>query len=265
MLYRLFFLWIAIISSILVNGEINENSYRSFEQFALSKGVSEARKDALLILFDRFLNQLTSDEHPFLIAVGGAPGSGKTTYREHFLQIPNTYVHDMDEVMRCLPGYAIYENEFGHREAYRQWLSCAKEMTQLLTEFALQSNYSIVYDRTLCSEDAYNNLSNAKQRGYYVHLVGLYVDKNTAIERIKRRESKNKKGMIWLGSDTLNQYRKRFSQLWGGYLSFVDEACLYSTQNDQLELVYSLKEGVVNPVVYRQFLEESAQEPVFKH
>ena len=228
-------------------------SYADFVRF--SEGRQGHRENELVLksLYEHFLDHLFPSEQPFVVAIGGSPGAGKTTFRKQFLKMDNVHLHDMDEVMVRLPGYQEDVTAIGAKKAFEKWWPTARETAQTLVLYAIESGYSILYDRTCGAEGSYFDLLHAKKRGYHIHLIGLYVDKNVAKERILRRESEEGRVMT---ETILNEYRARFSALWPYYLGLVDEVTLYQTNLETPMLIFSSKEGVQDVQTYQLFLEE---------
>lgn len=228
-------------------------SYADFLQFVEIKQGHKDNEAVLKILYDEFLDGLTPCRQPNLIAVGGSPGSGKTTFRKTFLNMKNVHLHDMDEVMVRLPGYKVDLQAIGAKRAFETWWPKAREISQLLVQFAMESDFSIIYDRTCGAEGSYFDLKQAKERGYAIRLIGLYVDKAVAKERILKREKEE--GRV-ITEAILDEYRARFSALWPYYLELVDEAALYQTNLETPRLIFSSNEGIQDEEAYRAFLLE---------
>jgi predicted ABC-type ATPase len=221
-------------------------------RFSEERGHQE-HEEALKVLYENFLDSLSPVEQPLLIAIGGSPGAGKTTFRKACLKTENVHLHDMDEVMVRLPGYQEDLKVMGAKQAFEKWWPTAREMAQTLVLYAIQSKYSIIYDRTCGAEGSYFDLLHAKSLGYHIRLIGLYVDKDVAKGRTLKREQEEGRCIT---EAILNEYRARFSALWPYYLALIDEVSLYQTNEETPALIFSSKEGVQDLQTYQLFLEE---------
>ncbi len=229
-----------------------EASYADFLQFAEKKQVQE-NEPVLKILYSEFLDNLSPSDQPFLTAIGGSPGAGKTTFRKQMLKLENVHLHDMDEVMIRLPCYQKDYVVLGAKKAFENWWPSARELAQLLVQYAMQSKYNIIYDRTCGAEGSYDDLLMAKKQGYRIHLIGLYVDKGVAKYRALKREQEEGRSMP---EEILIEYRSRFSALWPYYLDIVDEASLYETSTEEPILIFSSKKGLFDLETYQEFLQD---------
>lgn len=201
-----------------------------------------------------FFNNLTPEEHPILLAIGGGPCSGKTTWRRKMQAgLKNYFLHDMDEVMVQLPGYKEDFCILGGKAAFEKWWPHARELSEEWVRLAIKSHYSILYDRTCGAESSYKDLFQAKSQGYTVRLIGLTVDRSVGLARAVAREQEE--GRV-ITEEIIDEYRFRFSALWPSYLAFVDEASLYDTTDDPPKLIFSSKDGVIEPILYKRFLAE---------
>jgi predicted ABC-type ATPase len=224
-------------------------SYEDFKCFFQGKAEDEL---VWQMLYEQFFTGISPSSKPTLIAIGGGPGSGKTLFRRS-LNLTNVHVHDLDEVMIRLPGYQADLQTLGAKQAFENWWPTAQKMAQILVQYAIESGYSIVYDRTCGSEGSYSDLVRAKKRSYQIRLIGLYVDRETALERILKREQSEGRSVT---EAILNEYRARFSALWPHYLKLVDEAILYDTNSSAPQLIFSSNDGVKDAATYQAFLTE---------
>ncbi len=241
-----------LLLALLIGNIPMQASYHDFLQFAVSKQ-GHQNEDVLKMLYEQFFSSLSPTNKPILIALGGSPGSGKTTFRKTCLDTKNFHIHDMDEVMVLLPGYQKDQKTLGSKKAFENWWPCAREMAELLVQYAIQSRYCIIYDRTCGAEGSYFDLFHAKEQGYRISLIGFYVDQNIAKTRIFKREQEEGRAMTEM---ILMEYRSRFSALWPYYLQFVDEAILYQTDLETPHLLFSSKDGVQDDHEYQMFLDD---------
>lgn len=116
-------------------------SCADFVRFAEVRQGHKENASILATLYDHFLGHLSPSDYPFLIAIGGSPGAGKTTFRKQFLKMENVHVHDMDEVMICLPGYQKDVSTIGAKKAFENWWVVAQKIAQILVLYAMESRY----------------------------------------------------------------------------------------------------------------------------
>jgi predicted ABC-type ATPase len=227
--------------------------HASYEDFLRFADAEQANDHILKILYEEFFAHLSPSRQPELIAIGGSPGSGKTAFRKAFIKLDNAHLHDMVEVMVLLPGYQDDLKKIGATKTFEKWWPTARELAQILFQYAIESRYSIIYDRTCGSEGSYEDLLLVRERGYLIHLIGLYVDKDIARERILKREREEGRAMT---EEICVEYRSRFSALWPYYLKLVDDATLYETNYEKPSLVYSSRDDSKKSPIYQAFLDE---------
>ncbi len=223
-----------------------------FLQFAESRREVEIDGSTIELLYEEFLGNLSPSDQPQLFAIGGSPGAGKTTLRRQ-LKMENVHLHDMDELLIRLPGYQEDLQASGAKKAFEKWWPTAQKIARTLVLYAIESGYSIIYDRTCGTEGSYFDLRLAKARGYHIHLTGLTVDREVAKERILKREREEGRAVT---EEILDEYRARFSALWPYYLELVDEIALYQTNPEIPRLIFSSTEGVLDEQSYQEFLRD---------
>lgn len=242
-------LYLLLLGSI----PIQASRYEDFLRFAETRQEYNGDESTLKMLYEQFLDGLTPDNQPYLIALGGSSGSGKTTFRKKFLKMENVHLHDMDEVMIRLPGYQEDLPTIGAKKAFEKWWPTARKTAQLLVQYAIESGYSIIYDRTCGAEGSYFDLAFAKQKGYHLQMIGMYTDNAVAKMRILKREQEE--GRV-ITEAIFVEYRARFSALWPYYLNLVDEASLFQTNLETPLLIFSSQDGIQDTQTYQAFLQE---------
>lgn len=243
---------LSLVFILILSMNLNA-SYSDFLKFAVEEKRYQNKEVDLEPIYEKFLGGLSPWKNPFLIAVGGSSGAGKTTYRKTFLKIENVHIQDMDEVMIALPCYQKDLKKLGAKEAFEKWWPTAQKISQLLVQYAIRSNFSIIYDRTCGTEGSYFDLREAKEKGYYVRLIGFYIDESIARNRIKERELKENRAVT---EQILKEYRARFSALWPYYLNIADEISLNLMDSKTPKIIFSSKKGVLNQNLYEDFLKE---------
>ncbi len=177
-------------------------------------------------LHKEFLEGLQPALMPKMIALGGAPGSGKTTFRKKNLNLgpkENYHVHDLDEVLIRIPAYKITLKNEGPKFAFESWWLSAHRVVNIMSDYAIENGFNIIYDRTCACASSLGTLRKAKEKGYKITLYGFYIEEKNALHRIKIRAQKENRMVS--GNITRVSLRK-FSTLWPQYLKVVNEAHL---------------------------------------
>ncbi len=242
-------------SSLAGTKKVTCNDFMEFVVAKQGVGYATENQALLKMLYDEFLAGIEPQATPVLFVVGGSSGAGKTTYRK-YLDVTGQHVHDPDLVMSKLLEYKRDEKVLGKKTAFDKWAPFTRCIAQLLVRFAIQSKFHVIYDRASGREGSYGDLQLAKQQGYKINLIGLYVKLDVARQRILIRESQGGHG---IPDKILIENRARFSAIWPYYLKFVDEATLYDTTSGDLKLICSFKQGqelnVVDAALYQKFLQ----------
>jgi predicted ABC-type ATPase len=243
-------IWVVICLLLLpIFGNANEEGFLQYIKVENAE-LQQVYRD----LYAEFLKDLTPQKNPLLFAIGGSPGAGKTTWRQHmYSEMTNVHLHDMDEVLIRLPGYQKNLVLGEPKLAFEKWWPTAKEISVKLVQYAIESKYSIIYDRTCSTEGSYFHFIQAKKQGYHISLIGLCLDADLAYERVAEREKRTKRVMP---QEILDECRARFSALWPYYLLLADEIALYESNEREFRLIFSSNDGPSDPIRYESFLNE---------
>lgn len=238
--------------SIVSEGKTTLSNFLKFVENERGLNFVEEQRVILKMLYDDFLAGLETKEKPLMLAMSGPAGAGKTTYRKNNLSQSEWHIHDLDEVMAKLPQYKIDVKDIGPKLAFEKWLLFARNMSQLLLKFAIKSKMNVIYDRTCGHISSFDDLTFAKQQGYYIKLIGLFIKFDTARQRVLNRELQGGHGMP---ENILIESCEAFSALWPYYLAIVDEAFLYDASQNPFTLIFSSKTNDGNSDLYKEFLQ----------
>lgn len=242
-------IWTVICLLLPIFCKANEEKFLQYIKVENSE-MQQIYKD----LYAVFLKDLIPQKNPILFAIGGSPGSGKTTWRQHmYSQMVNVHLHDMDEVLIRLPGYQKDLALGEPKQTFEKWWPTAREISEKLVQYAIESKYSIIYDRTCGAEGSYFHFIQAKKQGYRISLTGICVDAEVAYVRVAEREKLTKRAMP---RAIVDEYRARFSALWPYYLLLADEVALYESNEKGFRLIFSSNQGPSDPIRYKSFLDE---------
>lgn len=179
---------------------IDEKSIKKLEQCISMQQPTKSRyRDAgtrtytpeRLLLHETIISKLFNNVHctkrdkPVAIIIGGAPGSGKTTFVKKNL---GTFINE--EVMQLSPD-EIKE----YLPEYKGWnaSSVQEESSDILnltidTLFKLKCNYDIIYDGTMNNLNKYKSLvDNLKEKGYDIFILYFILPKEEAKARALKR------------------------------------------------------------------------------
>jgi predicted ABC-type ATPase len=128
-------------------------------------------------------------EFPRLIHLCGIPGSGKTTYANHFvLNNPEYSMVQFDEVMEKLSGYRNAKNRCGLSQAFFEWELPARAIGYHLFQALVEGSRSIIFDHSASSILHLELIDSVKKRGYRVEMHYLVCPPEIALKRVQERE-----------------------------------------------------------------------------
>ena len=154
---------------------------------------TEERKKLHKEIIDKLVgNALCTDQiEPIAIIMGGAPGSGKSTFLKNnapYLQSDKIWKVDADEVRSMLPEYRGWNAPATHEEA-------KDVVNMLLDRYDTPCKHDLLYDGTMSNVKKYRPLiKRLKKLGYKVFLVFMNIPKEDSIKRaLKRYQDNNAK------------------------------------------------------------------------
>jgi ppGpp synthetase/RelA/SpoT-type nucleotidyltranferase/predicted ABC-type ATPase len=154
---------------------------------------TEKRKELHKEIIDKLVGSaLCTDQiEPIAIIMGGAPGSGKSTFLKNnapYLQTDKIWKVDADEVRSMLPEYKGWNAPVTHEEA-------KDVVNMLLDRYDTPCKHDLLYDGTMSNVKKYRPLiKRLKKLGYKVFLVFMEIPKEDSIKRaLKRYQDNNAK------------------------------------------------------------------------
>ena len=147
-----------------------------------------------LKLHQRIIDEITdsavciSQGEPIAIIMGGAPGSGKSTFLKEnapYMQSDKIWKIDADEVRSKLPEYKGWNSPVTHEETQ-------DIVKQLLDDYDQPCKHDLLYDGTMTNVKKYNPvIKRLKALGYKTFLVFMDIPKEKSIERALKRYKDN--------------------------------------------------------------------------
>lgn len=125
---------------------------------------------------------------------------------------------------------------------------------------ACEEGLDILFDRTLANpDDARRIVDFARQRGYWVVLIGVTVDVGEAIHRA---EARGRDTGRFVPEGAIRDSHRGFSKSFPEIVDFVDEAYLYDTGRGDDHVIAQKREGgafeILDQVAYDSFIEKGA-------
>jgi len=134
--------------------------------------------------------------HPIAVLMGGAPGSGKSTYikkNAKYLESDKIWKVDADAVREYLPEYEGWNSSSTHQES-------RDIVNELISTFDKPCKHDLLYDGTMSNSKKYIPLiKKLKRIGYLVFIIYMDVPKEISIERAMNRYRNNSGGKIKYG------------------------------------------------------------------
>jgi len=154
------------------------------------------------MLHQQIINKLTSkavcteQDQPIAVIMGGAPGSGKSTFLRSnapYMQSDMIWKVDADEVRSFLPEYKGWNSSSTHEEA-------RDIVTELLDTFDQPCKHDLLYDGTMSNVKKYQPIiKRLKNLGYQTFLVFMDIPKEQSIERALKRYRDDNSGTAEFG------------------------------------------------------------------
>jgi len=174
---------------------------------------------------------------PTLIIFAGANGSGKTTAAERYLKEPNALFTDFintDEIARGLSPF--------HPEAAR--VSAGKIFFERFEEFISQKK-SFAFETTLAGATHARFIRQAKDAGYTVHMIYLYLDDPLLnVSRVKIRVKQG--GHNVPEEDIKRLYKRSLYNLMNTYWDLCDTIQIYNAGYENKLIAHKVEWGGVS-------------------
>lgn len=153
-------------------------------------------------LHNKIIKELTGDAvcikqgQPIAVLMGGAPGSGKSTFLNNHAKYLNSefiWKVDADLVREFLPEYKGWNSASTHQET--------RDITnELIDSFDKPCKHDLLYDGTMSNSLKYIPLvRKLKQMGYLVFIIYMDIPKEVSIERAMGRYVNNTGGKTKYG------------------------------------------------------------------
>ncbi len=181
-----------------------------------------------------------------LYIVGGANGSGKTTFAIEFCKQKNLPFVNADEIAKLLNPEQIDHVK----------LTAGKQFFSLVDEY-FEQDVSFVIESTLSGKYLVKLINRAKLLGYRFHLTYLYLDDvEINVYRVKNRVAMG--GHNVPETDIRRRYTRSFSNFWTHYRKQSDEWILYDNSNLPKEVARGIEEAIFihDELLYYSFLKE---------
>jgi predicted ABC-type ATPase len=134
--------------------------------------------------------------HPIAVLMGGAPGSGKSTYikkNAKYLESDKIWKVDADAVREYLPEYEGWNSQSTHQES-------RDIVNELISTFDKPCKHDLLYDGTMSNSKKYISLiKELKRIGYLVFIIYMDVPKEVSIQRAMNRYRNNSGGKTKYG------------------------------------------------------------------
>jgi len=140
----------------------------------------------------------------------GIPGSGKSHYVEENLK--DFLLLDCDKIKETLPGYNPLNPAIVHQES--------KRLLEVEFKRAIQRDRSFILDGTGTNTDKLlYRIDKAKEQGFYIVLIYIKVNLETALRRNKTRERR-------VSEEIIREKHKLIEYSYRAILPFVNEGRL---------------------------------------
>lgn len=137
-----------------------------------------------------YMGRTAKTDSPRLIHLCGIPGSGKTTYAGEFIELNKDFAWlQFDAVMQALAGYREDCKSKGLEEAFRRWELPARNIGYHVLQLLLEERRNILFDHSATDRRHIMIIAKAKCMGYVTEMHHMECDLETALERVRRRES----------------------------------------------------------------------------
>jgi len=169
-----------------------------------------------------------------LIVVGGANGSGKTTFAREIVAEKGLKYLGTDDI--------AFELDAENLEAVK--IEAARIFSQRLTE-GLENGESLIIESTLAGLSLKKHLKKAKQNGYSISIFFVLLDSvELCLKRIKSRVENG--GHNVPESDVRRRFLRANENFWNFYKDLADKWTLvFNSNNDFQHIAFNSKNGLL--------------------
>lgn len=171
------------------------------------------------------------------VIIGGANGSGKTTFAQAFSDKYDYDFINADIIVEELGGDGIHQPETLKLKAGRKFFERVNEL--------VKNNKSIMVESTLSGQYLVRLMHRMRKHGYKIELVYLFLENPAmCIERIKERVLK---GGHHVPDDVVTRrYHKSKQNFWNTYKDLSDRWFLvYNSKQEFTEIALGMKHDYV--------------------
>lgn len=127
---------------------------------------------------------------PLFIHMCGIPGSGKTSYTQHFLKSNGSFnLVQFDSIMESLTGYQQDCQDYGIEEAFQRWELPARAIGYHLLQNLVEGKRNIFFDHSATNREHPDLIKNVKKHGYQVEMHFIDCSVKEATKRVKARQA----------------------------------------------------------------------------
>jgi predicted ABC-type ATPase len=163
--------------------------------------MSEISQESKELVQQKFFAKVRKNcKEPFVYAMAGVPGAGKTTFVDKAIKdgvFPrDAFILNPDMVMEALPEYQQDVIEEGQAAAFTRWELPARLFAYDMATQAAENKSHIIKDMGCARQENLDMLKAFKDQGYKIVLNHIQCDPEIAHSRVADRARHTSKEMI---------------------------------------------------------------------